>query len=200
MVKSIILIIVIVLAIVFSGCVNSAEPTQISQPIITKPTQIQPIITPSPVPSEGNKIIKIAPEQLILNKEEIIQVAGTKWEYNKDASGVMIAPNMFEAYNLMFEKKIPEHQPKILWIQLKVYQNKDFIENEFGLQQEKQNNINIGEKGKVFPNGQGDMNILFVRNNIMVMIYYDTSEDFETMFKLGQKQDEKITNILEMIK
>lgn len=248
--KSIILIIVIVLAIAFSGCISSDVQSSKAQPIITQNQPIktaQLIITPTPAPTKEMKVINIDASQIILDKKEVNNIL--RQESNQPIQNLIMETNSAkEPFRSTYSGQIT---PKSRYVrtysnyvhtnytitvkpegdavfdvstELNVYNNidqakKSYLKEDMAwIPTVQVQEINIGDFGTantIIYDTSNSVEIHFVKNNVFfVMIitsHWISPErgaepnkaplvNIDTAYKLAQKQNEKITKIIEMIK
>lgn len=224
--KQIILIIVIVIASVLTGCISSDVQSSKAQPIIT---QTQPIITPTPAPTKEIKVINLDAKQLVLEDNEIKNILGKEWNNNVEWLPNLNTAKFSNVPTSSIIHVIYSIDPlgcgagtinnEFIYypvdISVRVYNDfidakKDYhiLSNNYYIG----NSINIGDEGIIYTItidqlNQSIIKVVFRKNNVLSIIYLSSRErcendsfNIDTAIKLAKKQDEKISKILEMIK
>jgi hypothetical protein len=200
----------ILIIVLVSGCVNPNEPSQ----------KTQPIISPTPIPTDEAKIINLNAQQIILNDTEIKGILGANLtrveqyitpEINDDEghvlSGISVVYGNHEYY-LYENATIGLSVSPDLDDANKIYQSMGLgLQN--GTEKIISNKIDIGDYGELYSVVEtkkgttglsvGESIIIFRKNNIIVVVMTKPDINIETLFELAKKQDAKISRILEMI-
>jgi hypothetical protein len=193
-----ILIAMVSLAVIVSGCVNTSEPTQ----------KTQPISSPTPIPTKEVKIINIDAQQIVLDENDIKEVLGQDWKASGSRRDDPSCGGSRSCINRGYESF-----PIYASIEVVVYGS---IEEANSVQKSYGEKINIGDIGGMSAQG-GGIQIVFVRNNILCRFGFNkgfiigASEtekakienaemiSIEKAYDLAKRQDEKISRVLEMI-
>jgi len=213
----------ILTVVLTSGCLNSNEPAQKTQP------------------TDEPKVINLHAQQLILNDSEVKEVLGSSWKNVRTnmigvtsdngsvGDGVSVVYDKEPFYEIIWydiSGGRGEDYAKPVTIETLVFTNSVEAKNSYSKHityysknnryyHYKQNKIDIGDTGDVYtiedlltvkdPNNVNIIiKLMFRKNNVMSIIYFDTEKsnvlNIETALKLAKKQEAKISNILSMIK
>lgn len=212
--------ILILIVILISGCLNSNEPTQKTQQIITPTT---PTITPVPTPTI--KIIDLHAQQLVIDVNDIKEALGQDWKTSGGGFVIDVSKlNPKSIVNPTYESEPLKRNGGSIqyYAMVQVVVFKTITEakraNEVG--------TNIGEANPSITNigdyrvqtSDGNIIIKFVRNNVVTYIWInrahwpgDDGQEFlsdtdktemlsiDKAINLAKKQDAKISKILDMI-
>lgn len=211
-----IFVILIIIAAITSGCINSNELTQKTQPIIT-PTPIQTVEVSYPTPTPI-KIINLDPSQLILSDVEVNKVLGSSWTKKGEHPSTFNFSNYYaKVYSSFYVK-----ENNIATVQIGIWHHpdnqqvlmkyRDIVTGQMRFNNDRGNDINIGDRvkwfeqsnelidivGKVYSRDK-NVEVVFTKSNILIDIETN-NVGIETAIELAKTQEEKILRILEMIK
>ncbi len=183
---------VLSLLVIISGCINSNETTQKT--------------------TNESKIINLDSQQLILTENEVRQILGTDWKKGYKNNSISVSKQNYDKGQFIGNVLTAVYvYPNIT----EAKQNYDIFEYYQNLGQllNQGNDINIGDHGRIFvekvftldsTENEVSIKVMFRKNNIISIINIYRKEDdlltIETAIELAKKQDAKISRILDMIK
>lgn len=206
----------ILTVVLTSGCINSYEQSQKTQPIITPtPIQTAEVFYPTPTPI---KIINLDPSQLILSDEEVNKVLGSGWNKKGENPSTFDFSNYHAKLFSSFYMKDNNVASATIGIwrhpdnQQVLMKYRDIMTGQMRFNNDKGNDIDIGDRvkwfeesnelidivGKVYSKNK-NVEVVFTKSNILIDIETNTV-GIEKAVELAKKQDEKISKILGMIK
>lgn len=165
---------------------------------------VSPKLTPKST-GQTNKleIINLDVQQVILNDSEIREVIGFDWNLffgeKKDSPGNIQGINL-EYININSNTKEEKHISSFMMVFPNITATKEGYSKmllEIG-KDVSETDIEIGDTGKVITcKSKGCAGIIFIKNNVIVMISSSSTVNMETMNKLAKRQEDKILGILE---
>lgn len=199
----------ILIIVLVSGCVNSNEPAQ----------KTQPIISPTPIPTKEVKIINIDAQQIVLDENDIKEVLGTDWKASQDTSKTILQLTPRSRVSRTYESELIQNSrggsiQYEVTIEIMVYGSIDEANRETSVVTTGGEKINIGDHGGM-ESGNGIIDIYFVKNNVVSRISFTRGMNYpdklsetektemisiDKAYSLAKKQDAKISRILEVIK